>query len=244
MDTDKNIHEGHRKRLTDKVLKYSEMFSEHELLEVLLFYAIPRKDTNALAHVLIRTLGSIENVFSAPLETLMGVEGVGEKTAILILTIGEIMKRINSTPKKKEVLSTPEKLYDVIMKEFKGLLKERCVLFMLDKKFKLLGKLTYGDEKEFSVSMDVNEMIGSFVALKPTFVIFAHNHLSDNCSPSKVDEITTKKLNVICSLHGVNLVDHVITNGTKKYSFRDSGLMAHIKENADINKVLNSGGLL
>jgi len=244
MDIDKNIHEGHRKRLMNKVLKYSEMFSDHELLEVLLFYAIPRKDTNPLAHVLLRTFGSVENVFSASLQTLMAVEGVGERTAILILTIGELFRRVNNQPKKKDVLSTPEKLYDVIKKEFKGLTTERCVLFMLDKNFKLLGKLVYADEKEFSVSMNVNEMINSFGALKPTHVIFAHNHLSDNCSPSNEDKITTKKLNVICSLHGVNLIDHVITNGTKKFSFREEGLMAHIKENADINKVLNSGGLL
>lgn len=79
---DKNIHSGHRRRMTERFLKYPDSLSEHEVLEIMLYSALPRKDTNPLAHKLLRTFGSLKNVLSADAEVLKSVDGVGEKTCL------------------------------------------------------------------------------------------------------------------------------------------------------------------
>ena len=87
------MHEGHRKRLRDKFLSCGvDNFQDHEVLELLLFYAIPRKNTNVIAHRLLEKFGSLDAVFDSPLSLLKSVEGVGESTAIFIKTISDITR--------------------------------------------------------------------------------------------------------------------------------------------------------
>ena len=103
METDKNLHAGHRERAVKKFLTNPDSFSDHELLEVLLFYALPRRDTNALAHRIIKYFGSLEKVFSAPLESLKAVDGVGDRVATELLVIGTMYKRLRA---EKQPLKT------------------------------------------------------------------------------------------------------------------------------------------
>lgn len=241
MNVDENIHQGHRKRMLDKALKYSDMLSDHELLEVVLFYAIPRIDTNKLAHTLLRAFGSVEKIFSSSPNSLMAIDGVGEKTAILIHTIGKLFSRAKT--QNKPSLKTLGKFKEFVLKEVKNYDSEQSIIIMLDPKFNVIGKLAYTDYRKFYVSMDINEVVNCFGALRPTHAVLVHTHLSDNCLPSKQDDIATKKLNILCTLHGVNLVDHVITNGKKIFSYRDDGALDMIKNETDIDNVLNLGGL-
>ena len=95
---EKNIHSGHRKRVKANVIKngFSQL-EEHKLLELMLFYSIPREDTNELAHELINHFGSFEDVFKANVDQLKRVDGVGENTAVMIAAIGEINVHARNT---------------------------------------------------------------------------------------------------------------------------------------------------
>ena len=91
------MHEGHRKRLIQKLLDKKEVLSDHELLEILLFFAIPRKNVNEEAHRLIDDFGSLKNVLNVDADTLESVEGIGEKSAVFLSLIGEIYRRADES---------------------------------------------------------------------------------------------------------------------------------------------------
>ena len=94
MDQRANPHAGHRKRKKEQFLRCGlDAFAPHEALELLLFYAIPRADTNAMAHALLVRFGSLDGVFRAPVEELMRVEGVGESAALLLHLVPQLYKR-------------------------------------------------------------------------------------------------------------------------------------------------------
>ena len=97
------MHEGHRQRLISKLIEGKTLLSDHEILEILLFYAIPRKNVNELAHKLITAFGSLQGCLDADYDSLLTVDGVGPKTATLIVTFGEILKRVNSSEDKKNL---------------------------------------------------------------------------------------------------------------------------------------------
>ncbi len=89
-----SVHQGHRARQRKKLLENGpRAFADHELLEMLLYYAIPRRDTNELAHRLLERFGSLQGVFSAPVEELSTVEGVGENAAVLLSLVPQIWQR-------------------------------------------------------------------------------------------------------------------------------------------------------
>ena len=88
------MHEGHRRRLMDRYIKEGLInFEDHQVLELLLFYAIPRKDTNEIAHILLKSFGSLSNVFEADAEELMKIEGIGKNAAVLIKMVFEMSRR-------------------------------------------------------------------------------------------------------------------------------------------------------
>ena len=244
MDNQKNIHNGHRERMCEKALINPEFFADHELLEILLFFSIPRKDVNPLAHKLLRTFGGLEELFSATVEKLTTVDGVGKKTAVQILAIGEIYKRISSRKTKKTKLFTPEHVFNIVKEELKNSTSENFIIFLLNKSYSVVNKVYYSDKNDLSVSADPNELIGLFAVHKPKFLIVAHNHILGTTEPSESDLVSTRKLNLLCSLHGVEMLDHVICCKDNTYSFRGTGLLEKIKNDTDINKILtqNLGG--
>ncbi len=243
MKSENNIHEGHRQRLLDKLVKYPESLNDHELLELAYFFSIPRQDTNPLAHKTLRTFGSLSNVFSARFNELVSVDGVGKRSAELILLMSEILNRLVEKKDKKVVLDTSEKIKKELKTEFEKLDRETCLLILLDAKYTKLTQLNFGDMRRFSVDIDTNEIVGVFGALKPAFAILAHNHTGTSAQPSKQDDLATKKINVICSLHGVSLLEHVIFCGEKVYSYRQDNRLDMIKNYADINNLLKDSNI-
>ena len=119
MKNGENLHAGHRNRMLHKVLKNPELFSDYELVEVLLFYAIPRKNTNEIAHRLLHTFGTLERIFNATAQELISVDGIGEKTAAQFVLLGQVLKRINNEKKGKESLGTFETVKNYIIDYFR-----------------------------------------------------------------------------------------------------------------------------
>ncbi len=237
-----NLHEGHRKRMTQKVLANCEMLSDHELLEVLLFSVLPRQNTNPISHSLIRAFGDLNGVFNAKADELMTVSGVGEKIANHIVVIGQIYKRAfksNKPWQQDEDWSTYEAVRDKLCDFFFGLGEEQLLLVMLSSKYKKITQLVFGDRKKTSVVGDIPEIVKLFSIHKPSFLIVAHNHPRGDVCPSAEDDYTTKKLNLLCDLHGVKLLDHVIVSDFKTFSYRNEGRLDHLKQSADIDKILD-----
>lgn len=238
MSNDANLHAGHRKRLTQKFLTSANTLSDHELIELLLFYSIPRRDTNPLAHRLLRAFGSIDGLLKAKPQEIKSVTGIGESSATQILVVGELLARARALPNKKQKLSTPEQLDNYLPMLFKEFTEEKAVVILLDKSYNKISELTYKQKQKLYVSIDLNELVSTFAVLKPKHMIVAHNHTGEKCFPSNEDLTSTKKMNMLCDLHGVNLIDHVIVKGKETFSFRKNGLMDMIKDEKGIYNIL------
>ncbi len=238
MSMEENVHSGHRKRTIDKFLSYPESFCEHEILETILFYALPRIDTNALAHRLIKVFGSLDNVFSATKCELKTVDGVGDKVATLLMIFGEVIKRSKKNDEGSINLSTPSNVKVFIEQKLRDRRQETFLLILLNKRHELVASIEFNDNHKEDVSAGIPEINQALLVHHPSFVIIAHNHPSGNVLPSSEDDLATKKLYLICSLAGALLIDHIIYGKGNFYGYRSDGRMEHVKNEGDVNKLL------
>ncbi len=230
--------------MMDKVVDNSGSLADHELIEVLLCFAIPRKDTNPIAHRLIKAFGGIDGIFKASKAELMTITGVGDRTAELIITANAVFSRLSNKPPKPVGLNTTEKLKAVLSKEFGDKKEETCQFFLLDKNYNILLQLPFGNYNKIEVSLDLNEIVKSFASFKPAHVIMAHNHVTGDCKPSRADDLATQKIMFLCQLHGVSFFDHVIVMGeTAMFSYRESGRLVNIKKYTKIQNFFELGGI-
>ncbi len=243
METKENLHGGHRQRLLNKFLASRELLADHELLECLLFLVIPRQDTNPLAHRLIKAFGGLRGVFTASKKELTAIKGVGDKTAEMLMLVGGIFERSFKQVVAPPRLNTPEKIKNLLAPEFKGQPNESSVLVFLDKDYKRIFQLSYGDMKKLEVAIDLNEIVNAFANLNPAYLILAHNHTVGSCFPSKSDDKTTKRIEILCQVHGVTLLEHAIFMGEQGfYSYREEKRLNAIRNQIDLDKLLDLGG--
>ncbi len=232
-----NVHQGHRERMVQKILNAPNGLLEHELLEVLLYSALPRVDTNGIAHKLIQMFGSIEGVFSASVDQLRSVKGIGDKTATSIYVLGVIARKLNFNKEKRGKNSLEANKKDLI-EYFKHETYEKTIIILFDEKFVNLTTLIYQDKSKSSASCDVSEVVNAFALHKPKYAMLAHNHVSGVLYPSEQDDFTTKKINLVCELNGVDFIDHVIVYKDKFFSYRTEGRLDYIKERVNLKNVI------
>ncbi len=218
---EKNIHSGHRKRVKANVIKngFSQL-EEHKLLELMLFYSIPRGDTNELAHKLINHLGSFEEVFKADIEQLKKVDGVGENTAVMIAAMGETYKRISKAkPPKKRVYKNTEDLKELAETLLQGEKNEKIYLLCFDAKKALKRYTVISEGNEVSSEIDMKLIIKNLVDSDCSIAVLAHNHPTSSAEPSAFDIDSTRMVCVTLRKIGYALADHIILgeNG-KAYS--------------------------
>lgn len=241
MNKSQNIHQGHRDRIKEKLMVNKDVLADHELLEVLLFGLIPRIDTNPIAHRLINRFGSLSKVLDSNVKELMSVDGVGKNTAVHIVAIGEVLKRINAQGDKssKKRLHSLFDIQDELVIEFDSLSEEKFLIYLLDKKFVKITSISFENKNHFSVNVDIPEVASAIALHKPKYAIIAHNHPSGNAKPSNIDDLTTKRMHLICELHGVTLADHIIIAKDNIFSYYREGILAEIKQTANVEKLLN-----
>lgn len=216
-----NIHGGHRERLIDKFVSYPDSLSDHELLEMMLFSFIPRKNTNGIAHNLLSRFGTIENVFSCSPEELITIEGIGKKTAYAIALCGKLYRK---TFEKRKTLPQNSWRYfvvysDEIKPDFYDLTDEKLIVYFLTENFLLFYKLSFTDRLNSSVKMEMSELSEKLALKKPRYIIVAHNHPSGNPFPSYDDDITVKKLLLTCLANGCGFLDNLIYCNNNVYSY-------------------------
>ena len=239
MATKENVHAGHRERLIDKFVAYPDSLTDHELLEMLLFLFIPRKNTNDVAHNLINRFGTIEKVFACSPTELITVEGIGKKTAAGIALCGKLYDKVFETRKSSPAVPwlTFAVYCDKVKPDFANLNDEKLIVYFLDQKFIPFYKLPFTDRVMASVRVDLSVLAEKIALKKPRYIIIAHNHPSGDPTPSADDDTTVKKLMLLCSTSGCALLDSLIVGNPHTYSY----LMEHrFSKNSELLELYNT----
>lgn len=221
------VHDGHRDRMKKRFLQHGlDNFDDHSVLELLLFFALPRRDVNPIAHALLDKFGTLSEVFSAPAESLTTVDGVGENAALLISLIPQLCRRsMMSEISGETILNSSEKAGRYLVPRFFGERDEVVYLLCLDAKYKILNcrKMFRGDVNSAEVS--VRKIIETALTHNATSVILAHNHTSGIAIPSTDDQRTTSRINSALKTVDIILADHIIVAGDDFVSMADSGMI-------------------
>jgi DNA repair protein RadC len=220
-----SIHEGHRQRMKDRFF-YEKMdhFSDHEVLELLLYYAIPRKDTNPIAHALISHFGSLPQVLDASVEELEQVDGISRNAAVLLKLVTE-MGRYYEVERKRQtrILKSVEECGNYLLPRFFGRVNETVFLLCLDARCKVLSCREVGEGSINSANVSIRRIVEMALASKASSVVLAHNHPSGIALPSAEDRATTRRVAAALSLVDVVLVDHIIVAENDFVSLAESG---------------------
>ena len=222
-----SLHTGHRSRVKDEVRRRGlEALPEHRVLELLLFYAIPRGDTNGLAHRLIDRFGSLAGVLDASVEDLCAVSGVGEHTALLLRMIPELCSRyVASRSEAGDTADSSASVRELLTPYFFGARNEMVYLLCLDGKRKVLGVRKIAEGSVSAAEVTARRITEEALALRASYVILAHNHVSGIALPSQQDCATTRYLAQVLEPIGIELSDHVIFCDDDMVSLHDSGLL-------------------
>ncbi len=223
-NTKKSVHAGHRERVRENVLKNGfEQLEDHKLLELLLFYSIPREDTNELAHRLLNEFHSLAGVIKATPKQLERVMGVGSNTAVLLSGMGELCIRVlkEGNIKKAPYLSNAE-IIDLIKSHYINESKERFLLLCFDSgmRLKLVEFISEGDS--IRVDFDIKKLVSKVLDCDASLVVLAHNHPDGNAFPSGADFDTTANISVMLRKINVRLMDHVIIGENSHFSMRSN----------------------
>ena len=223
-----NIHAGHRQRLRKKFLQLgADSLEPHELLELLLFYAVPRANTNPTAHELFRQFGSLKNVLTAPVEDLVRVEGLGESSALLISLVARLYCRamVESMEESRDILDTTERLGKYFVALLAAESREVMYQLSLDAKGRLLKRFKVNEGSAAGVDFDVRKIVVNALSSNASMVVLAHNHPSGVALPSGADCAGTEAVREALDVVNIVLADHIIVADNDYVSFRESHLL-------------------
>ena len=207
-----NVHAGHRDRMKDRYLESgAEGFASHELLEMLLFYGIPQKDTNSLAHDMINRFGSLEGVISAKPEELMAIPGIKKHAAVLISLVAELNRRaLIDKMTHRVTLDTQERLEQYIKPFLSMLSIEKLYVLYLDNSMRLIKCACISEGTVNTNNPSIKKIVELAIQTNASNVVLAHNHPGGLTIPSREDMATTRDIREALRIVDVRLVEHFI----------------------------------
>lgn len=226
----KPLHSGHRERVKELFLQVGlDHFSPHEVLELLLYYAIPQKDTNPIAHELIRRFGSLAGVFDAPMEELQEVDGIGRSAALLLKMIPQLCRRYEESLEsgRKRIFDCDE-AGKIFAKKFLGRQNEAVMLMLLDSSESILYCGIVSEGSATAANIYIKKIIRLAVQFNAVYAILAHNHPSGECLPSRQDLDTTRWVYDALQTVEVQLIDHVIVGRSDYLSLSKSKILPEL----------------
>lgn len=214
------VHDGHRGRLKKRFEDHGlENFNDINLLELLLFYAIPRKDTNPIAHALLDEFGSLTAVFKAKKEELVKVPGIGQSAATLIKLIPQVAKRYSIEDSQNNMfIRTAEELGDFFIPRFMFLKNEELHIVCLDDKCSILCAQRLSEGIPNATEMNVRRITDTVLRCDATQAAIAHNHPDGLLVPSRADVYLTERVKDVLEAISVSFLGHVLVCGNE-YKF-------------------------
>ena len=218
-------HDGHRERLRKRFLEHGmDALQDHEVLELLLFYAVPRKDTNPIARTLLRHFGSISAVLEASPQELKQVAGIGEHASMLLRMITPLARRYQlSRTDKGIVFETIKDCGEFLVPYFFGIQEEQIYLLCLDAKKKFLTCRLLQEGSANAAYLPIRKAAEIAMACNASSVILAHNHPGGLALPSAEDCAATHQLRDTFEPLGIIVVDHIVVSDSEYVSLKESG---------------------
>ena len=215
------VHDGHRKRLRANFIENSLTgFNDINALELLLSFAIPRKDTNELAHILLEKFGSLKEVMLASHEELLEVPGVGENVAVLLKLVPQIYKKASlSDANAQTKCSNYNYLADYLRPRFIDERDEVLYMVCLDNLNYVIKCIELSRGSANYVAINIRRVVEVALSSRACKVALAHNHPRGPVMPSIEDDHVTKRLRDALKMVDINLVDHLIFTGGDYFSY-------------------------
>ena len=221
------MHEGHRQRLRKRFLEEGlEGFEEHEILELMLFYALPRIDTNKIAHQLIDTFGSLSGVLEADARDLASVPGIGNNAAAYLSMFPDLFRayhrnRLGERPLIRSIKDACAFAEALLF----GKSYEQFYVIWLNTQGRVIHyeRLSEGGLSESPVYL--NKLAAAALRHHAAKGLVAHNHPGGSVTPSKEDIHTTQRILQALKMLDIELVDHIIVGNDSSFSFQADSLM-------------------
>ena len=218
-----NIHTDHRRRVKNRFRNEGlDHFEELHALELLLFYGLPREDTNPIAHDLLNKFGSLRNVLEAPVEQLMTVHKIGEHAAILLSLVKGIAQKYMISGDSEAPLNTMADCGSYLVNRFIGQRNEVVMLLCLDAKRAPLCCRIVSEGSVNAAEISTRKVVEAALAVNATSAILAHNHPSGIAVPSMQDIVTTRRMGAALSAVDIILEDHFVVADQDYVSLRES----------------------
>lgn len=210
-------HVGHRMRLKRRFMRYGmDCFDPHQVLELVLFYVIPKQDTNPLAHRLLKRFGSLAGVFDATVEDLTSVEGIGPNAAAYIKMFPAVFRRYELSRDSREgCFDTLEKVGNHAKKLFIGAAVEQAYLLMFNNRLQLIDTWLITGGSVNSVPVLPRAVVEHALDAHASSVVLVHNHPYGNVLPSRDDIELTHVVEAACNVVSIHFLDHLIVSGNE-----------------------------
>lgn len=226
--SDITLHTGHRERLRKRFLEEGlDSFEDHQLLELLLFHAIPRGDTNPIAHRLMKRFGSLSAVLEADTKDVLSIEGIGEKAAAFLSMIPQVTRRYfhDRIVRDKPKLNTFDAVAEYLIPLMTGRPEEVFYVLCLDSRCRVIYPALVGKGTVKEASVHPRHVVEEAIRYRAASVILAHNHPSGTTKPSRQDHTLTRLLVQALGPLDIKVLDHVIVEGNQAFSFAREGIM-------------------
>ncbi|MBF0426310.1 MAG: DNA repair protein RadC [Magnetococcales bacterium] len=222
------LHLGHRQRLRDRFLTEGiDRFAPHQVIELLLFYALPRRDTNEIAHLLLRRFGSLSAVLEADVQDLASIPGMGERAAAFLTLIPQITRSYlqDRANREQAPLNTPEAAQKYLVPLMAGRSEEVFYLLCLDSRCRLIHPALIRRGTINGVLVEPRLVVEAALRHKAVAVILAHNHPSGHLTPSAQDVQFTRMIQQTMIPIGIQVVDHMVIAEERMFSFSQNRLL-------------------
>lgn len=223
-----NVHDGHRERMR---LRFRETgsfdgFSEHEIIEMLLFYTHPRRNTNEIAHELINRFGSIAGIIEAEYDDLIKVKYITDSAATLFKMLPKFLPVYYNSKNNGMIYDNSQKLIALFEPYFVGLAHEEFRAAYFDNKLALIRNVALDSGDTSGTAVNIRKLVEIALRENAATVAIAHNHPKTASKPSTGDFNTTQQIIDVLKPMKIDFLDHVIVGEDKTISLRDD---AYIK---------------